>query len=309
MLDLLQSALPAGIEPAAVISCTPMAAHKDRMVLRVRTGEHSGAERTYTVKCYCDDLVERVWAFTRMLADHLDGANGDRVGLPIAYVKQEWTLVSPWIDGVPLTEVTPPERAGLLRRAASMVVRLHRLAVAPEPPTTAVMLIEETLDRRERLRDRWPDTLAVVDPLVDALQELSASLDPAEPAPVHGDLGNAQLLWAQTADRLVLFDWDRFGYADPAFDVGHFLAQLDRMAVLDPTVQALAPDWVSAFFDSYVEAMPQVSSRNVAFYRAMTLVWKIHTICRVQPAAWPQLVPQLAQAARAALQAAAAPTR
>ena len=47
--------------------------------------------------------------------------------------------------------------------------------------------------------------------------------------------------------------------------------------------------------------MPQVSPCNVAFYRGLTLVWKIYNVCRRQPAEWRNLVPQFALRARAAL--------
>ena len=48
--------------------------------------------------------------------------------------------------------------------------------------------------------------------------------------------------------------------------------------------------------------MPNVSLRNIAFYRGLTLVRKIYTICRRQPVEGPQLSPQLAERARAALE-------
>lgn len=304
MLGLLRSALPTGFEPSAVVSCRTLSVHPDRAVLHVRARADSGPEREYTVKCYCDDIGERIWSFTRGLAAGLPDDGDDRVSLPIAYVRDEWALVSAWIDGTPLSEVLDARTPGLLRRAASIVATLHRLAMSPEPPTTPAMLIDETLARRERLRARWPTALPLVDPVLGALREAAAVLDPAAPAPVHGDLGGAQFLW--TGSRLVLIDWDGFGYADPAFDAGHFLAQLDRVAIVNPALRAHAAEWIASFIDPYGAAMPRVSHRNVAFYRAMTLLWKIHTICRVQPAAWPQLVPQLARAAHAALQGAGA---
>ena len=304
MLGLLRSAVPTGFEPSAVVSCTTLTVHPDRAVLHVRARADSGAEREYTVKCYCDDIGDRIWSFTKGLAAGLPGDGDDRAVLPIAYLRDEWALVSAWIDGIPLSEVQDARTPGLLRRAAAVVAAVHRVTVIPEPPTTPAMLIEETLARRERLRARWPAALPLVDPVLGALRDAAAGLDPAAPVPVHGDLGGAQFLW--TGSRLVLIDWDRFGYADPAFDAGHFLAQLDRVAIVNPALRAHAAEWIASFIDPYGAAMPEVSHRNVAFYRAMTLLWKIHTICRVQPAAWPQLVPQLARAARVALQGARA---
>ena len=306
MLQLLRSGLPDGWKPTAVGTCSVQTAHPDRAVLRVETRTDAGTERTYAVKIYGDDIVERVWSFTRAIAGQDAGDEHDGTCLPLAYVASERALIFPWISGVLLSEVAGSETAALLHRAASLIADLHRLTSVPEPPTTIPMLLDETQARCDRMRKRWPEALQLAEPVLDALRSTAPSLDPAAPAPVHGDLGGAQFLW--TGTRLVLFDWDRFGYTDPAFDVGHFLAQLDRIGIVDPQLQAYAPEWTASFTRAYFAVMPHVSRRNVEFFRAMTLVWKIHTICRVQPGAWPQLVPRLALAAHAALDAGAAPT-
>src|SRR5438094_713122 len=96
------------------------------------------------------------------------------------------------------------------------------------------MFVAETRGRCDRLRHRWPETAAIIEPLLAAIQDAAALLDPAEPAPVHGDLAAGQFLW--TGDRLVLLDLDMFGYADPAYDAGHFLAQLERRCLWDRTL-------------------------------------------------------------------------
>jgi len=70
---------------------------------------------------------------------------------------------------------------------------------------------------------------------------------------------------------------------------------------------AQASEWLAAFGDAYLAAMPQVSPRNVWFCRALTLVRKIYTICRRERTEWPRLVPQLAEHARAALQKVVSP--
>ena len=99
----------------------------------------------------------------------------------------------------------------------------------------------------------------------------------------------------------MLIDLDMFGYTDPAYDAGHFLAQLERRCLCHPALLAHADEWVACFRDAYLAVMPQVSPCNVAFYRGLTLVWKIYNVCRRQPAEWRRLVPQFALRARAAL--------
>jgi aminoglycoside phosphotransferase (APT) family kinase protein len=220
--------------------------------------------------------------------------------LAISYVPEERLLVFPWVDGQFLSEIVDDRKPELLRRAASVAADLHRLPIVPEELTTPRMLCDETRARCDRLRLRLPQTTEIIEPLLAALQEALTLLDPADPAPVHGDMAARQFLW--TGDRLVLLDLDMFGYTDPAYDAGHFSAQLERRCLVDPTVQALAPLWVTSFCDAYLAAMPSVSLRNVTFYRGLTLIRKIYTICRREPAQWPQLVPKLADRARAALQ-------
>jgi hypothetical protein len=100
-----------------------------------------------------------------------------------------------------------------------------------------------------------------------------------------------------------------FGYADPAYDAGHFLAQLERRCLWDRALPAQASTWVDCFRDAYLAAMPTVSPRNVAFYQAVTLIRKMYTICRRERTRWPELVPQFASRARAALEHAAAAGR
>ncbi|HKC47552.1 MAG TPA: phosphotransferase [Gemmatimonadales bacterium] len=306
MLELLRSGLPDRSRPDSVLSCALQSAHPDRAMLRAQTRLPSGAERAFAVKIHGDDIAERVWSFTRTLGGPDSGDDRDGVCVPIGFVPSERALISPWIDGALLSEVLDTRTAGLLRRAAVVTAELHELPTIPEPPTTVTTLLDETLARCDRLRTRWPGALEHAEPLLEELRAAAPALDHAAPAPVHGDLGGAQFLW--TGTRLVLFDWDRFGYTDPAFDVGHFLAQLDRIGIVDPTLQATTPQWATGFARAYYALRPGVSRRNIEFFRAMTLVWKMHTICRVHPNAWPQLVPRLAVAAHAAVQAVATPT-
>src|SRR5438132_9439424 len=87
---------------------------------------------------------------------------------------------------------------------------------------------------------------------------------------------------------LALRDWNKFGYADPAYDAGHFVAQLERRCTLDRTLPPEAGRWPGCFRDAYLAAMPQVSPRNVSFYRALTLLRQTYNVCRLQPAEGPK---------------------
>lgn len=302
LLELLASSCPPDVEPGGV-RCTVKRMHSDRFVLRVQVRSRNRAPRAFALKAYADDFGQRVWEYARTLADHGRPAQAGTAPaglcLPTRYVPQARLLVFPWVEGLPLSDIADERKSALLRRAAVLAADLHRLPIVPEHHTTAPMIVDQARERCDSLRDRWPGTGPIIDPLLDRLEESATVLDRAEPAPVHGDLAAGQFVW--TGDRLVLLDLDMFGYADPAYDAGHFLAQLDQRCLLDATPPARANGWLACFRAAYRAAMPAVSPRNVAFYRALTLVRKIYTICRRKPTEWRNLVPQFALRAHVAL--------
>ena len=128
----------------------------------------------------------------------------------------------------------------------------------------------------------------------------SVGVDPARPALIHGDMAAGQFLW--TGDRLVLLDLDAAGHADPAYDVGHFLGQLERRCVRDLTLPAHAKGWVASFREAYPAADLGVSWRNVSFYQGATLVRKMYTLFDRDPVEAPRLCTLLAERARAAFE-------
>jgi len=174
--------------------------------------------------------------------------------------------------------------------------------LVPEQPTGVDVVVADTRGRCDRMRRRWPATAAFVEPLMAIVEEAATCLDPTAPALVHGDLATGQFLW--TGARLVLLDLDMFGYTDPAYDAGHFLAQLERRCLREGVEPTVAGQWLAAFRDAYLEAMPppRVSPRNMWFYHGITLVRKIYTLHRKQPPGWQRLVVHLIAQARTALQ-------
>lgn len=297
-LQMLRPVLPEQFEPEQV-RVTPQSAHPDRFVVRAEFRSAAGEESAYALKAYCDDFVHQVWNYSRAVA-LLHRPNHRRLCLPIRCIPEERILVSPWEPGVFLSEVRDDRKPGLLREAALLAAEVHRLPLVPEPPTTAQMFVEDTLARSDRLRTRWPEAAQLIDPLTAAMEQAVTRLEPAELAPVHGDMSPGQFVW--TGERLVLLDLDMFAYADPAYDVGHFLAQMERRCVIDLTARPLAYSWLRCFEEAYLAAMPRVSPRNIAFYRGLTLLRKMYTICRREPTQWEGPVSLLAWRAQMAFE-------
>jgi thiamine kinase-like enzyme len=296
-LEILRPILPPRFKPVEAV-CTVQSVHPDRFVTRVQVRSDTGEEQSYALKTYSDDFVARVWEHSQALKQHVQ-EEGDRICLATSFLPEERLLIFPWVDGSFLSEIVDDRKPDLLRSAAKLAASLHRVPIIPERPTTVQMLFDETRARCDRLRFRWPQTEAIIEPIMAQVEEVLTLLDPAQPAAVHGDMAARQFLW--TGERLVLLDLDMFGYTDPAYDVGHFLAQLERRCLVDPTVRDCAPRWLASFRETYLAEMPHVSPRNISFYRGLTLIRKIYTICRRQPTDWPRLVPHFAEKALAAL--------
>jgi tRNA A-37 threonylcarbamoyl transferase component Bud32 len=303
LVELLRGSLPRGFEPDDAASHV-VSTHADRFVVRVQVRSRGGAERAFALKAYSDDFGSRVWAHASALAP-LAGSDRDGPVLPTRYLADERVLIFPWIEGTFLSDIAAERQPELLRRAARLAADLHRLAIVPEEPGGVDVVIADTRGRCERLSRRWPHTQAFIEPLMTAVEEVANCLHPTDPAPVHGDMATGQFLW--TGERLVLLDLDMFGYTDPAYDAGHFLAQLERRCLRDRIEPTVAGQWLAAFRDAYLEAMPppRVSPRNVWFYHGVTLVRKIYTLYRKRPAEWERLVPLLVAQAQAALEEAA----
>jgi phosphotransferase family enzyme len=269
--------------------------HPDRFVLRVTLRSNGHAVRAYALKAYADGFGEQVWEHCQKLAAQETCPHGS-LCLPLHYLSDERILVFPWVEGPFLSEISDGRKPVLLRDAARLAAHLHRLPVVPEEETTLQMLLDEVADRCARLRANWPGAYPLVEPFPELLREAATRLVPATPALVHGDLASGQFLCSD--NRLFLLDLDMFGYTDPAYDVGHFLAQQERRCLLDPTVRGYADEWLAAFSDAYLAAMPDVSWRNVSFYRALTFVRKVYTLCRRDPESAPGEGPVLADRAQ-----------
>ena len=300
-LGAVQAFLPPGFEPATV-ACHIQSVHPDRFVVQVLARSTAGGERNCALKIYSDDFGEQMWSLAQMLAER-QSSNHNGLCLPQRYVREQRALVFPWVDGIRLSDIVDLRKPDLLRRAAAIAADFHRMPLADVPTLTPEMVVAETLDRCRRLLSRWPSLSTTVRPLMGLLQETVARLEPARPSMIHGDMAAGQFVW--TGERLVLLDMDTAGLSDPAYDIGHFLGQLERRCTLDANLPAHSKRWLSSFREAYPAASLGVSWRNVSFYQGITLVRKMYTLSRRDPIGGPCLALRLAERARAAFEAAA----
>lgn len=298
LVTLLREGLPDEPDPENA-DATLVSLHPDRFVLRVATA----AGRVYACKAYVGDRGRELFALHRQIAADCARRHVDcPVWSPLAYLPSERLLISPWLDGPTLSgSLVDDGRPQLLAAAAAALATLHGSAVAPEAPTPAATILAATRARGERLCRKWPEAADLVRPLLLRLAEIVPVLDAALPVLVHGDAAPEHFLWASRGP--VLLDLDMFGCTEAAYDVGHFLAQLERLCLSHPRLAPRASASVATFRDAYLAVMP-VSARNIAFYHGLSLTRKLSTVRRLKPQGWTQLVPILAARARSALTAA-----
>jgi aminoglycoside phosphotransferase (APT) family kinase protein len=276
----------------------------ERFVVRVDTATTTGQREAFVFKGYPDDRGQRIMrAFYAMAPCPECPPDTCPVSRPLAYLPQERVLISRWVHGQTVWAHLERGDSDLLQRIPSVLLHLYRSEVHPEAATTAQTRLEEALMKCERACKGWPASAETVKPLMAALQEGLPRLDPTPPALVHGDLNPDHCLW--NGRHVTLIDPDNFRYIDPAYDAGYFLAVLQRRCLHHPALMARAPEMLATFRGAYLTAVPAVSTRNIAFYYALTFARKIRSdLYYLQvPGDWPQVVATYAHYAMSALQA------
>jgi hypothetical protein len=153
--------------------------------------------------------------------------------------------------------------------------------------TAAAHPVSQELDdlRRElQLVERtWPDVAA------DVRRHVELLADDAPTAPdlvlSHGDFTPSQVLI--DGDRPAVVDLDGLCWADPARDLGRFIAHLDLLATKaqGATSRAIVDDLAGAFLNGYLEAQGRRdldvgAAARIDFYRRVSLLRSALHACR-----------------------------
>lgn len=113
-----------------------------------------------------------------------------------------------------------------LRLAAIALARLHTSQVTPGQGTLrpGTKEAKRAHERAALLAGYYPSQAADIQDLVQALAQRLDTLQPETYRPAHGGFKASQLLYRD--DTISVVDFDGFCLADPALDVGYFLAYL-----------------------------------------------------------------------------------
>ncbi|TME86078.1 MAG: hypothetical protein E6I44_14355 [Chloroflexi bacterium] len=195
---------------------------------------------------------------------------------PLAYLPSLRLIVQEKVEGSRAKEIfttgDEQSRAEVAERCARWLARFHAVA----PKVGAILDLREYFNSEsmsESLR-RCVHSLAesserVADKaarLLEGLEDAASSLSPVEMRAGHGSYSAAHVIPAK--GHTIVIDWDGYDLADPARDVGRFLAalrdvslrRLGSIRALDATAEI--------FLSTYRDAGQPEATRNLRFYEA-----------------------------------------
>jgi len=205
------------------------------------------------------------------LAERGQGVNSLR---PLGYVAQDAVVLYPQLCGVPLSDYTRRLNrvaARCLHQAGVAVCALHHLPVAlagrPERHDFAAE-IRWIVKKSHHIPALLPEVGSAIAAVLDRARELHERL-PQEPATfTHRDL-KTEHIWV-ASDGLTVMDFDSSRPADPALDVGYFLADLQFRHAAWP--QAGLEKARESFLAGYAPGAPKERLTRARLYEAVKLV-------------------------------------
>jgi hypothetical protein len=258
---------------------------------------------TVFAKLYTGEDGARAFSVARQAADwlalHGGGATAAR---PLAWVAQDGVVLYPGVVGTPLSEGLhrPGQRvARCVERAGAALHALHRL-----PPAVAGSLprhdfaaeVRKAADASGHIPVLLPSVRGAIRALLERAQEVHARLPQEPPTFTHGDF-KVEHVWA-TPGGPTLIDFDGCRLADPAYDVGRFLAYLLLWHVIHDR-----PGFKEAqdrFLAGYAPGAPEERLLRSRLYEAVQLVKIVRRVPLAHPE-WVALTEQVIRRAQTVL--------
>jgi len=207
------------------------------------------------------------------LAEHGNNASCLR---PLAHVVEDAVVLYPRVVGRPLSDYYAERSIGSvapwLKRTGEALCSLHQMPlelVGPlGPPHDFAAEIRLIAKKSGHIPALLPQVGSAIGALLDRAQELHERLPQEPPTFTHGDL-KSEHIWVAPG-RLTLIDFDTSHLADPALDVGCFLA--DCQFSHPAYDQAGLEQMHESFLAGYAPGVPKERLIRARLYEAMELV-------------------------------------
>jgi len=185
---------------------------------------------TLFAKIYNSDKGARTFDVATRVSDWLaEQNNGISAVRPLAHIAAEGLVLYPRVVGTPLSELLRapgPTTDAYLRASGAAIRALHQTPeslIALQPHSFAKEL-KGIISASEHVRPLLPATSVAIASLIERAGALHQELAQEPPAFAYGDF-KADHLWVTPAG-MTLIDFDTCYLADPAIDLGKFLADL-----------------------------------------------------------------------------------
>jgi aminoglycoside phosphotransferase (APT) family kinase protein len=176
----------------------------------------------------------------------------------------------------PARRVTLRVPLDAVRRTGEAVAALHAGPPVSDRRRDAAAEVARLVARAERVVAAAPGAGAALASLADRLRAVDGLLPPGPTSLVHGDCKPSQVLLGPGGPTLL--DLDHCGVADPASDIGTFVASLRQLAVRTASSTGGFPTaWLdatsAAFLDGYSRCLPldEAAVARVTWYEAVAL--------------------------------------
>ena len=193
--------------------------------------------------------------------------------------------------GRPMAEINPIGDGPMLEDAIGVLVDLHNSDVRPDTSRSAKHILRSVRRKAARISELLPQYGESVGRVVAAMENLK--WDDSELVPCHGDFSPRNVL--VSSDSMVLIDWDRLQWADPARDVVYMGVWSWAWAIRGGYPSSWST--LNRALACYKAARPQARlDRQVPFHVAAGLVRIAHSLAEL----WrdeANLIPRLANEA------------
>jgi tRNA A-37 threonylcarbamoyl transferase component Bud32 len=277
MRDLLQTRLPAiDSEAVTIRQCHPTVLkkrHRSSQVIAYTLNVNGGSRRELIAKRYADGSVgERAFRTMQILHERGFGAGSPlKIPTPLCYLADLKLLIQEKARGIPLREQLGRENSASarMRMVACWLAKLHQIDPIPD----ALGSYEEDESSLQqlvyRLQRRYPHLASGLEELASSIRQRIGSIKDAIPTVTgHGDFHPENIF--VTRDGATVIDFDHSCRADPARDLGYFVAQVRNMAYFSTGSLEASNREIRAFVDVYLASMSwedteALAARIVAF--------------------------------------------
>ena len=208
-------------------------------------------------------------------AEWLEKHGGSAHGLrPLACVAEDAVVLYPRAAGTPLCDFARRQVDNLatcLQRAGAALRTLHQMPVEAMgplgPPHDFAAETRSIAKKGVHIPVILPQVGSAIEALLERARELHEQLPQEPPTFTHGDL-KSEHIWV-APDRLTMMDFDTVRLADPALDVGCFLADWQFWNVVSHQAGLEKPE---NFLAGYASGVPKERLMRARLYEATGLI-------------------------------------